>query len=127
MTVPDDYLQQLWESVVLHDLFGSAHPDDHPVFLDVGGQPGSGKSRGAEGAAKLLYPDLRFVRIDLDALREYHPGFRWFGRHERVHDRPRPVPLMLRRRGRQQRLTHSLPRDTEPPGDLPPRQPLKLA
>ena len=75
MTVSAEDMQRIWEERVRPRLFGSARTCDHPVFLDVGGQPGSGKSRGTEGAAKRLYPDLRFVRIDLDALRKYHPGF----------------------------------------------------
>lgn len=76
MTISHEKLRKIWDSRVFPSLFGSAQPSDHPVFLNVGGQPGAGKTQGAEDAARLLHPDETFVTIDLDALREYHPDYK---------------------------------------------------
>lgn len=49
-----------------------AQPQNHPVAICIGGQPGSGKTSVSGDLSELKGG---YVRIDSDALRQYHPLF----------------------------------------------------
>jgi predicted ABC-type ATPase len=52
-----------------------SQPQDQPVAIITGGQPGSGKSRITSEAMAELAARGGYVLVDADKLRRFHPGF----------------------------------------------------
>lgn len=71
----EEQLEALWADVVRDRTFGWATPDESPVLLNVGGQPGAGKTRGGGIVQRGLYPGKELVFICGDDFRRYYPGY----------------------------------------------------
>ena len=56
------------------DFIGDDFKSDKPMFILAGGQPGSGKTAMIE-TIKANNKSTKFVVIDLDVFRQYHPDF----------------------------------------------------
>jgi len=72
--IPERRLEEIWQTAVAPDVFAAAQPDNAPVLILVGAQPGSGKTRAVRTAGR-LHRQLSFVRLDTDDMRRYHPDF----------------------------------------------------
>jgi len=73
----EDEHQAIFEKEIKPDLFANKKASDRPVAVIFGGQPGAGKSAAVAAAMAELETQGGAVKIEGDALREYHPMHDW--------------------------------------------------
>jgi len=71
----EDEHQAIFEKEIKPDLFADTKSSDRPVAVILGGQPGAGKSASVDNAMIELQSKGGAVKIEGDALRDYHPAY----------------------------------------------------
>jgi len=71
----EDEHQTIFEKEIKPDLFAGTKSSDRPVAVILGGQPGAGKSASVDNAMIELQSKGGAVKIEGDALRDYHPAY----------------------------------------------------
>ena len=74
MELSEEEYEEIWINDVQDHLFRHAVADKTPVLLCVGAQPGAGKTEVGK-AAERLHPTARFVFINGDDFRKFHPEY----------------------------------------------------
>lgn len=69
-----DELDSLYRTYIAPQLFSGVYPSENPVTVLLGGQPGAGKSSGAD-TVRNHYPHDSFVELNIDEVRQFHPDY----------------------------------------------------
>ena len=67
--------QRIFDEEIKPKLFADKKLQAHPVAVIFGGQPGAGKSMSVNAAVSELAENGGCVKIDGDALRQFHPRY----------------------------------------------------
>jgi UDP-N-acetylglucosamine kinase len=76
-TLPERQNERIFLDSIVPQLLAQAVPQDHPVLVIVGAQPGAGKTGVTGNILDLLAQRGGAAHIDMDRYNPYHPSHNW--------------------------------------------------
>ena len=69
-------MEKIWQQDIEPRIFARSTPEEHPILILLGGQPGSGKTRLAHLITREIYGTRNITQIIGDDFRQFHPHYR---------------------------------------------------